>query len=189
MPLRFWLPRWHWWGGAPTPLRKGVGAPRQCSLGSVANDLVYADVRLHIPMTRREDRYGDFAIDIENDGAVVFTCVFCFVGISFVGYVLSLAVAKLLDAQEDALAHALVAGDDNARAAKRETSFFRLRLVTSLLPIHFGFWSTREDTDGVAHRPSLEVGSAQSNPTVPCRFDSKLPPPFMLTCAHSDDSS
>ena len=32
-------------------LRRGVGAPHQCSLGSVASHLIYADVRVHIPMT------------------------------------------------------------------------------------------------------------------------------------------
>ena len=44
-------------GGAPTTLRRGVHAPHQCPLDSVARYPMYADVRLHIPMTRRLDRY------------------------------------------------------------------------------------------------------------------------------------
>ena len=44
--------------GCTDPLRRldgGVGAPRQCPLESVASYLIYADVRLHIPMTHRND--------------------------------------------------------------------------------------------------------------------------------------
>ena len=39
--------------------RREVGALPQCPLGSVASCLVNADVRLHIPMTRRNGRYLD----------------------------------------------------------------------------------------------------------------------------------
>ena len=44
--------------GAPHP-SKGVGAPHQCPLG-VGTKLplpLYADVRLHIPMTHNHGRY------------------------------------------------------------------------------------------------------------------------------------
>ena len=39
-------------GGTPTTLRRGIGAPQQWPLESVASYLIYADVGLHIPMTR-----------------------------------------------------------------------------------------------------------------------------------------
>ena len=34
--------------GCTDPLKKGVGVSRQCPLGSVARDMIYADVRVHI---------------------------------------------------------------------------------------------------------------------------------------------
>ena len=40
---------------APTPPFFWVGAPHQCPLASVASYLMYADVRLHIPMTHHND--------------------------------------------------------------------------------------------------------------------------------------
>ena len=59
-PLRFWLTQGPWWV-APTPVEgaKGVGAPRQCppEVGSKLPLTLYADVRLHIPMTHRNGRY------------------------------------------------------------------------------------------------------------------------------------
>ena len=42
--------------GCSDPPSRGVGAPHQCPLGSVASYLIYADVRLHIPMTHHNDR-------------------------------------------------------------------------------------------------------------------------------------
>ena len=39
--------------GCTDPLRRGVGAPHQCPLESVASYLICADVRLHNPMTHR----------------------------------------------------------------------------------------------------------------------------------------
>ena len=46
--------------GCTDPLKRGVGAPHQCPLRSVASYLIYADVRLRIPMTRDgNDRQGD----------------------------------------------------------------------------------------------------------------------------------
>ena len=42
--------------GCTDPLKRGVGAPHQCPLGSVASYLIYADVRLRIPMTHNDDR-------------------------------------------------------------------------------------------------------------------------------------
>ena len=44
--------------GCTDPLRRGVGAPHQCPLG-VGSKLplpLYADVRLHIPMTHHNGR-------------------------------------------------------------------------------------------------------------------------------------
>ena len=45
--------------GCTDPLRRGVGAPHQCPLESAAGYLchfiLYADVRLHVPMTHRND--------------------------------------------------------------------------------------------------------------------------------------
>ena len=43
--------------GCTDPLRRGVGAPHQCPLESVASYLchIYTDVQLHIPMTHRAD--------------------------------------------------------------------------------------------------------------------------------------
>ena len=42
--------------GCTDPPSKGVGAPHQCPLESVASYLpIYADVRFHIPMTHRND--------------------------------------------------------------------------------------------------------------------------------------
>ena len=40
----------------------GVDAHQQCPLGSVASYLNYADVRLHIPMTHRNDRYPNYNV-------------------------------------------------------------------------------------------------------------------------------
>ena len=37
---------------------RGVGASHQHPLGSVGSCLIYADVRLHIPVTHRNERYG-----------------------------------------------------------------------------------------------------------------------------------
>ena len=44
-------------GGTPSTLRRDVGAPQLCPPGSVASYLIYADVRLNIPMTHCYDRY------------------------------------------------------------------------------------------------------------------------------------
>lgn len=41
--------------GFTDPLRRAFGTPRQRPLSSVASYLVYADVRLHTPMTHRND--------------------------------------------------------------------------------------------------------------------------------------
>ena len=44
--------------GCTNLLRRGVGAPHQCSLELVASKLplpFYADLRLHVPMTHRDD--------------------------------------------------------------------------------------------------------------------------------------
>ena len=48
--------------GCTDPVRRGVGAPHQCPLGSVASylQLIYADVRLHIPMTSHSG-YGNIS--------------------------------------------------------------------------------------------------------------------------------
>ena len=35
-----------------------MGAAHECRLGTVASYLIYADMRLHIPMTHHNDRYG-----------------------------------------------------------------------------------------------------------------------------------
>ena len=42
--------------GCADPLRRGFGPPHQCHLGSVASFHIHADVRLHIPLTRHNDR-------------------------------------------------------------------------------------------------------------------------------------
>ena len=48
-------------------LKRGVGAPHQCPLGSVGELPLplYADVRLHIPMTHRADA-GTFRANTET---------------------------------------------------------------------------------------------------------------------------
>ena len=62
-PLRVSLTRGHWWG-APTPLKERSGAtpPVSSRLGSKLSLLLYADVRLHIPMTHNHDA-GHVVID------------------------------------------------------------------------------------------------------------------------------
>ena len=42
-----------------TPFGRGAGALHQCLFGSAASYLIYADVRIHIPMTHRNDRLRD----------------------------------------------------------------------------------------------------------------------------------
>lgn len=45
--------------GLPKGLGWGSAHPHQCPVGSVASYFIYADVRLHISMTHRNDRYSD----------------------------------------------------------------------------------------------------------------------------------
>jgi hypothetical protein len=88
--------------------------------------------------------YGDYNVNLEDDLAVGFTTFFVLLGISFIGYVLTLAVGKLLDVQEDAIAHAFVS--PGGPKDKRTTSFIKLswgkdewRLFTSVAGFIFFF--------------------------------------------------
>ena len=74
-PLSLFLSiRGHWWG-APTPLAHPISVSSR--VGSRLPLPLYADVRLHIPMTHRNDRYRTLRPPCRDDETRCFLIRYC----------------------------------------------------------------------------------------------------------------